>query len=262
MTTRHDATKYCHNDFDHCLDRLRAALSTHLHALHEHGLGRDAEIVLVEWNPCSEANAASAFCDTRERGGRGFLSLAEAVEKLVVPSPSATAVRVLTVGADLHEKAVYNPTKKDIMEFIGKNVGARRARGEFILFTNPDNIFSSRLSSFLGNRHARSDTAYTAFKANVWLEVPVSSGTSPAAMSNFAQRTFHRPPGQLKTGRDTYRRAACPPASGGERGGEGGGLDGQGDDEDDEPLFTTSRHDLPRLFASAGVKYSMKNRME
>ena len=240
MTTRHDSTAYCHNEHDHCLDRLRAALSTRLHFLHEHGLGHDSEILLVEWNPCRTAASKAPHCDRSERGGRGFLSLAEAVEGLVVPPLSPTPVRVLTVSEVLHEHAMYNPTRKDIMEFIGKNVAARRAVGEFLLFTNPDNIFSQGLGRFIAQRRMRHDTCYTTMKAHIYLDVPLGSLVSPASMLNFAHRTYTREQYQLDAAHKGFRRAACPLA---------GGEDAR--DDDDEPFVASGSDDLSMLFSTA-----------
>jgi len=38
---------------------------------------------------------------------------------------------VLTVSKERHDN-VYNPTKKNFLEYYAKNMGARRARGEFV----------------------------------------------------------------------------------------------------------------------------------
>ena len=41
--------------------------------------------------------------------------------------------------------SLYNPYGFDLMEFIGKNVAARRARGRFLLFANPDDVWPPAL---------------------------------------------------------------------------------------------------------------------
>lgn len=256
MTTRHDATPYCHNEFDHCLDRLRAAISTHLHTLHEHGLGDDAEIILVEWNPCT-ADSNASHCDRSHRDGRGFLSVAEAVKRLVIPSLSKTPVRVLTVSQEIHDNDTYNPTNKNFLEFIAKNVGARRARGEHLLFTNPDNIFSAGLGHFFGKRHLREDTVYTSYLANLYLDIPVSKrdSISPLSMLTFAQRNFERSK-QQKTNSISkerfHRTAKFPPAS--------DLADASLNPDDDEPFFATDRRDLPHLHRTAAGDFLLASR--
>ena len=258
MTTRHDATKFCHNELDHCLDRLRASLSTHLDMLHEHGLGQDSEIILVEWNPCTGNNITAQHCDRSERGGRGFLPLDKAVERLVIPSFVKTPIRVLRVSAEVHNDDVYNPSHKDIMEYIGQNVGARRARGKFLLFTNPDNIFPVRLGKFLGKRHLHLDTVYTTFKANVWLDVPVSSrgSISPKSMRNFAQLRF-RDSQNASRDRTRFRHALCPQEV---DEGYGESLGGDVLDEDDEPFFASGRADLAHLNTHAVGDFFLASR--
>ena len=101
MVARHDSSDFCHEEWDHCLDRLRASLSTHLHTLHVHGLDDSSEIILVEWNPCTDENLGAAHCDTSKRDGRAFMPLVQAVERLVAPSPVRAHVRVLTVSPGL-----------------------------------------------------------------------------------------------------------------------------------------------------------------
>jgi hypothetical protein len=44
-----------------------------------------------------------------------------------------------------------------LFEYFGKNVGIRRARGEFILVTNPDIIFSEELIAHLAQHELRAD---------------------------------------------------------------------------------------------------------
>ena len=40
-------------------------------------------------------------------------------------------------------RRLYNPLALDLLEYVGKNVGARRARGRFVLFINPGDRFWS-----------------------------------------------------------------------------------------------------------------------
>ena len=273
MTTRHDATAFC--ELDSCLDRLRAALSTHLYTLCEYGFDKDAEVLLVEWNPCTGTNTAAAHCHRPGDHGRGsgFLSLSEAVKKFVTPSECQIPVRVLTVGSELHGE-VFNPGNRTMMEWLAKNAAARRARGEYLLYTNPDDIWSDGLGMFLGQRRLRADTAYSTFKSDIWIDVPLSSQLSktisPRSMLNFAQRTAERSPRQLQTGRYHYRRAACPRGRGVEAGlggtpppahgaDSGGDVDNGGDD-DDEPLFVSGSEDAAPIFTVAAGDFFLVSR--
>jgi hypothetical protein len=47
-----------------------------------------------------------------------------------------------------------------VLEFHAKNVGIRRARGDFVLVTNPDILFSTALIDEIAQRKLRVDTVY------------------------------------------------------------------------------------------------------
>jgi hypothetical protein len=91
-----------------------------------------AELILVDWNPVP---------------GRPGLAAV-----LTVP-PETTFVRgrVITVPTALHQRLKY-ADKLRFFQMIAKNVGIRRARGEFILATNVDILLSDELISFIGHR--------------------------------------------------------------------------------------------------------------
>jgi hypothetical protein len=93
------------------------------------------ELVVVEWNP--------------EPGRPG---LAE-----VIQSTQHLSVRVITVPPDLHGTV---GGASPVLEFHAKNVGIRRARGEFVLVTNPDILFSQGLIDEIAQRKLRVDTVY------------------------------------------------------------------------------------------------------
>lgn len=93
------------------------------------------ELVVVEWNPL----------DDRE-------PLAE-----VLNHTKHLPIRVVTVPKELHDSLdAHSP----VLEFHGKNVGIRRARGEFVMVTNPDILFSQQLIDELARKKLRVDTVY------------------------------------------------------------------------------------------------------
>ena len=91
-----------------------------------------SELVLVEWNP------------PRDRS-----RLTEALE-WPEPSPWLSA-RVVTVPPEVHSRLRY-AERLPLFQMIAKNVGIRRARGEFVLATNVDLVFSDELMAFLARR--------------------------------------------------------------------------------------------------------------
>jgi hypothetical protein len=88
-----------------------------------------AEIVIVEWNPPADRPRFREALDWPRALPAGL-------------------VRIVEVPAACHA-GLPNAEKMPIFEYIAKNVGIRRARGEFVLVTNPDIIFSEPLVRFL-----------------------------------------------------------------------------------------------------------------
>jgi hypothetical protein len=78
------------------------------------------EIVFVEWNPIIHE---LSFYD-----------------KYINYFPKEIDIKLVIVSKDAHE-SIENPTHLPLFEYYGKNVGARHASGDFLIFTNPDNVF-------------------------------------------------------------------------------------------------------------------------
>lgn len=93
------------------------------------------ELVIVEWNPPSDR---------------------ENLYQSIAP-PQHLDLRVIQVPQELHQSL---GVARSVLEFHGKNVGARRARGDFVLTTNPDVLFSNDLIAELARRRLRTDVVY------------------------------------------------------------------------------------------------------
>lgn len=99
-----------------------------------------AEIVLVDWNPV---------------GGRPGLAA-------VLTLPRATSycqARIIVVPTVLHNRLKY-ADKLSFFQMIAKNVGIRRSRGQFILATNIDILFSDELMQFIAKQQLDGDKLY------------------------------------------------------------------------------------------------------
>jgi hypothetical protein len=97
-----------------------------------------AEIIIVEWNP--RPDQAPFRESLRWPDDLGMVRL-----------------RFLEVPAPLH-RALPNADRIPMFEYIAKNAGLRRARGRFLLATNPDLFFSPALVQWLARAplsHAR-----------------------------------------------------------------------------------------------------------
>jgi len=82
------------------------------------------ELILVEWNPPSE--------------NKTFY------EEFKTILPTNCNIKIVTVSNNTHIK-LPNSNHFPVFEFIAKNCGARHCSGEYILFTNPDNIFNQNI---------------------------------------------------------------------------------------------------------------------
>ncbi len=90
----------------------------------------DSELVIVEWNP-----------------PQGRSRLAEAIRWH--EAARRISVRIIEVSNDLHS-CLPNSKRMPMFEYFAKNVGIRRTRGDFVLVTNPDILFTAPLIRILG----------------------------------------------------------------------------------------------------------------
>ena len=99
-----------------------------------------AELIIVEWNP-----------------NQSRKKLSEVIE---IPKLNKNlSIRIIEVEKKYHEK--FTSSKKlDFFQMQAKNVGVRRAKGEFIVCTNIDVIFSENLFQFLSEKKLKSNTVY------------------------------------------------------------------------------------------------------
>jgi hypothetical protein len=77
-------------------------------------------------------------------------------------------VRLITVPESVHQKlsnpAIRKPNQ--LFEFIAKNIGIRRAKGEFILSTNADIISDPSIISFIAAKELNAESYYRADRAD------------------------------------------------------------------------------------------------
>jgi hypothetical protein len=103
-------------------------------------LDLDIEIIVVEWNPPTET-----------------LKLIEAIKwpKII----SNVHVKIIEVPQKIH-RSYKHSGKLPLFQMIAKNVGIRRASGDFILVTNIDILFSMHLMEFFSSRCLREGVFY------------------------------------------------------------------------------------------------------
>lgn len=114
-----------------------------------------SELIIVEWNPPQD----------RPR-------LAQALRWPDAPGPCT--VRIIEVPPEVHGR-LGHAAALPLYQMIAKNVGIRRARGQFVLATNIDLIFSSELAAFLAEQRLAPDRMYRIDRHDAGSDVPVDA---------------------------------------------------------------------------------------
>ena len=109
----------------HLTDDLLARLSASLRT----NYAPDTEVVIVEWNVSL----------------RDFGRVAASIKGNLMP------VRIIHAPRELHAQ-LPNPHGFRYFEMAPKNIGIRRALGEFVLCTNPDDLWSPGLGEFFARQ--------------------------------------------------------------------------------------------------------------
>jgi hypothetical protein len=111
------------------------------------------ELVLVEWNPPADRPRLA--------------------EVLRWPASEWCDVRIIEVPNELHSTLEHSD-RLPLFQMIGKNVGIRRARGEFVLATNIDILFSNELMEHLSAQTLEPERVYRADRVDVPAEIDPS----------------------------------------------------------------------------------------
>jgi len=101
----------------------------------------ETELILIDWN------------SPKERTGLEDI--------LSFPANEYFYARVITVPPEVHEGFRYSETLP-LFQFIGKNAGIRRAKGEYILATCMDSILDDKLFEYIARKKLRKDWLYRA----------------------------------------------------------------------------------------------------
>lgn len=130
-------------------DRLFSTSRHNVDALRASGI--EFELIFVEWNPLRD---------------RKLLS-----EKIVDAFPEA---RCIVVDGAIHTLISEN-RHIAVFEYHAKNAGAGRAKGDWILITNPDNFLGSDVLKFLQKGAFDANTLYRAGRIDIADETLVDS---------------------------------------------------------------------------------------
>lgn len=114
----------------------------------------DAELILVEWNPPGD----------RAR-------LADALEW---PRSERCEIRIVEVPPELHATLEHGD-RLPLFQMIAKNVGIRRARGEFVLATNVDVVLSDGLLETVAAQRLEHGVVYRADRHDVSADISLAA---------------------------------------------------------------------------------------
>jgi hypothetical protein len=132
------------------LVRMQAFLDSWIGQAKRYGLA--SEMIVVEWNPPE---------------GRGPLK-----DELRWPETTAPCdVRFIAVPAEVH-RSFANAAAVPLHQMIAKNAGIRRARGQFVMATNLDIVFSPELMQFLAQRKLDPRAMYRMDRYDVANRIP------------------------------------------------------------------------------------------
>ncbi len=132
------------------LHRMQIFVDAWINQSKRHNLS--SELIIVEWNP------------PRDRK-----PLAEALRWPADTGPCQ--VRIIEVPPELHAR-YHHAAALPLYQMLAKNVGIRRARGQFILATNIDIVFSDELVRYLASGRLEKGRMYRIDRTDVMSDVP------------------------------------------------------------------------------------------
>ena len=156
------------NHGENMLGRMQASLDSWIAQAVRYDL--HSEIIVVEWNPPP---------------GRHGLK-----EELRLPEGAGDfPVRFIEVPPEVHQ-ALPHSSAIHLHQMIAKNVGIRRARGQFVLATNIDIIFSAELMQFLAQRRLEQRSFYRMDRFDVASDIPAKAPVDD--LLAFCRRNIRR----------------------------------------------------------------------
>jgi len=132
------------------LFRMQTFLATLLYQLSAVTL--QVELIIVEWNPPENRPLLTQVLFFKNK-------------------PKNCTISVITVPRSVHTR-FKNSDKLGLFQFIAKNVGIRRATGKFILSTNIDILFNTRLIWHIAKRLLKENEVVRAVRFDVPQTLP------------------------------------------------------------------------------------------
>ncbi|MGA7933671.1 MAG: hypothetical protein WCA35_09005, partial [Kovacikia sp.] len=115
----------------------------------------ETELILVEWNPPLDRPRLSEVLSWQNHN-------------------SPCVIRIIEVPPAVHQQ-FNHAAGLPLFQMIAKNVGIRRAQGEFVLATNIDLLFSDELFGFLASRQLEPGKMYRVDRYDACSDVPLEA---------------------------------------------------------------------------------------
>ncbi|MEX2287786.1 MAG: hypothetical protein WD648_11900 [Planctomycetaceae bacterium] len=144
------ATARNDNHGGNLIQRMQLFVSGLIEQCNRHGV--ETELILVEWNPPPDKPRLAEVLNWPASCGK-------------------CTVRIIEVPPEVHHR-LNHADRLPLFQMIGKNVGIRRARGEFVLATNIDILFSDAVFEFLKSGQMKPGFIYRTNRFDVPAEVP------------------------------------------------------------------------------------------
>lgn len=112
----------------------------------------NSELIIIEWNPPKKNK--KLYQDLKIKKRKKYLR-----------------IRFIEVPEKIH-KTLENSDKFFLFEYIGKNVGIRRSKGDFVLITNPDIIFNEQLILYLSKKALKKNKIYRIGRSDLDRDIP------------------------------------------------------------------------------------------
>eukprot|EP00929_Paragymnodinium_shiwhaense_P014561 TRINITY_DN122478_c0_g1_i1.p1 TRINITY_DN122478_c0_g1~~TRINITY_DN122478_c0_g1_i1.p1 ORF type:complete len:743 (+),score=162.32 TRINITY_DN122478_c0_g1_i1:197-2230(+) len=164
-------------------ERFIAHVAILLHELAKRKCQPSSELIYVEWNPPADRPSLESLIHTAKKRAPAFNGESGCDSK-------SLTLRVITVPPSVHEEMQrlgHVSRRGPMAEYFAKNVGARHARGEYIMGTNYDSLFSPALFDFFAGQTLKPDAFYSISmrfsteKPSVTLETPLASANERLA---------------------------------------------------------------------------------
>jgi hypothetical protein len=133
----------------HFFHRYQVFADSLFHNADRHNI--DLELIVVEWNPPEDEPSSS--------------------HRFAWPKSAVGRTRFIRVNHEIH-RSFPKSDQYGFYEYHAKNVGIRRAKGDWVLSTTPDDIYSFQLAEFLGSGCFEPDSFYRVDRADVRDVVP------------------------------------------------------------------------------------------